>query len=168
MEPSRGTKRGKPERSQTAALRWRFAGPFVAVLLADTLLVAGAWNSMRSDASEFLLTCAMGMGVLVPDALALSWLGMWNGLTARNFTLAWIKTLFWVLWLPWLVFVLTTITIAFLGRGFSSTAGFPMVLGWWTFLAVATDVIAMGYAHARLRPQFRDLAVGGPARSKRG
>ena len=155
-------------RGQTAALRWRFAGPFVAVLLADTLLVAGAWNSMRSDASEFLLTCAMGMGVLVPDALALSWLGMWNGLTARNFTLAWIKTLFWVLWLPWLVFVLTTITIAFLGRGFSSTAGFPMVLGWWTFLAVATDVIAMGYAHARLRPQFRDLAVGGPARSKRG
>jgi hypothetical protein len=153
-------------RGQTAALRWLFAGPLVAVLVADSLLVAGAWNSMRNDASEFLLACAMGMGLVVPDALALSWLGMWSGLTSRNFTLAWIKTLFWILWLPWLVFLLTTITIAFLGRGISSTTAFPMVLGWWTCLALATDLIALGYAHARLRPQFRDIAAGRPSRTK--
>jgi hypothetical protein len=142
---------------QQGALWRRFAGPTAAALVADILLTVGSMNRARSADDEVFVVMAAGMGMLVVDAAALAWLGMWNGLTARNFTLAWIKTMFWVLWLPWVVFLVLSITAAASGGPNLDFGGAVMV---WLGIGVVADAVALTLAHARLSGRFRDYAAG--------
>lgn len=144
---------------QRRALWRRFAGPMAVALVADGLLLAGGMDGagMRSGDGETVVVMLAGMVMLVVDAAALAWLGMWQGLTARNFTLAWVKTMFWVLWLPWVVFLVLSIT---LGATASYSVGFiPMVL-LWVVIGVVTDAVALTLAQVKLASRFRDYAAG--------
>ena len=144
---------------QRRALWRRFAGPMAAALVADGLLLAGGMDGagMRSGGKETVALMLAGMVMLVVDAAALAWLGMWQGLTARNFTLAWVKTMFWVLWLPWVVFLVLSITAAASGEPSLNFGGAVMV---WVIIGVVADAVALTLAHARLSDRFRDYAAG--------
>ncbi len=150
-------------RGQWTALRRQFAGPFLAVLVIDgfLLLAARQETSLESqDANRLTLTFAAGMVVLVTDAFALSWLGMWCGLRAANYTRAWSQTMFWALALPWAIFLVTVITAGALElwRG-PEGPGFGVLLAWWLFLNLGNDLILFGRAHAGLSSEFRAEAA---------
>ena len=142
---------------QRKALRRRFAGPIAVTLVADGLLLAGGMNAVRNGDEELVAAMLAGMVMLGLDASALAWLGMWQGMTARNFTLAWVKTMFWLLWLPWVVFLVLIITAA--ATGYHSWEFAGVVVLWSTIGAVA-DGVALVLAKARLASHFRDYATG--------
>ena len=142
---------------QRKALWRQFAGPMVVALVADGLLLAGGMNEVRSGDDEFFATMLAGMVMLVVDASALAWLGMWQGMTTRNFTLAWVKTMFWLLWLPWVVFLVLSITAAATGVRSMSFGGVVML---WGTIGLVADGVALVLVETRLASRFRDYATG--------
>jgi hypothetical protein len=92
---------------------WRLFGLPVALLVGTQVLGAGfshesTWSAMaRRDPgmAEIILSVAVaivsGIGI-VANLLALSWYGMWAGLTSKNARLASLKTLLVVQVAPWL------------------------------------------------------------------
>ena len=142
---------------QRRALWRRFAGPLTVMLVVDGLMTVGGMDGARSGPEEFLAVMLAGMAMLVVDASALAWLGMWQGLTSRNYTLAWVKTMFWVLWLPWVVFVVVSITLAATGGRNIKFGGVVLL---WVALGVVADVAALVLVHSKLASRFRDYAAG--------
>jgi ABC-type transport system involved in cytochrome c biogenesis permease component len=147
---------------QLLAVRRQFGGPILVVLFVDLLLmVVAAKDSTVSsgDRREELTLWLAAMFTLVTDAYTLSWVGMWQGLTARSANRATVATLFWVLVLPWcLVGVLATLVAVFdLGMRFAN--GTAVVI---SVLVVFFTFLNAGYwvwARLRLRSGFRTVAT---------
>lgn len=142
---------------QRRALWHQFGGPILVTLVADGLLLAGGMTGVRDSGEEFFTVMLFGMATLVVDAIALAWMGMWQGMTARNFTLAWVKTMFWLLWLPWVVFLVFSISLPVVG---GHGVGFLEVIVTWGIIGFLADGVALAFARQRLASRFRDYAAG--------
>jgi hypothetical protein len=151
-------------RGQWLALRHIFAAPLVALLLADLLLLATAWRDAGGEAPELAWVFVAGMAVTVLDCLTLAWLGIWQGLRARNYIVGLGATLAGVLAFPWVVWSVGVVTLlAFeamgdLGEAFVSPFGF--LLGSWLLVALLVDLAALYWAHSRLAGRFLAEATG--------
>jgi hypothetical protein len=145
-------------KGQRIALWRRYLGPVVVVLVADALLFsAGMKSADGGDAMELVAGAVACMAMLVVDAYALSWLGMWEGMTSRSFMLAWVKTMAWLLWLPWVVFIFLSTLSAASTRG---NITFSAVLVLWLVICGTTDVVFAVLAKTRLASHFREYAAG--------
>lgn len=158
---------------QILALRQQFGAPLIVALVADFLLLALGVKQEPGDFSnqeEIVLVFLICMGVLVMDAYALSWVGMWCGLSARKFNRAASATIARILLLPWVIFLGSVILYAAfqMYKVYEPKSSEP-VLFWWLAIALGNNLIFMGWAKRRLHRDFRQIAAEhAPAAAKGG
>ncbi|MBI4327333.1 MAG: ABC transporter permease [Chloroflexi bacterium] len=154
-------------RGHFRALQRQFAFPVLVISLVDLLLILMGGGLIGGQDSEnvfrFLWVWAM-LIMLFIDAPALAWVGLWQGLHARNSLAALMRTLFRILLLPWVVFFLSLlISPSFLFFRFFSDLTDGWYLGaiiWWWVVGFAMNAIYCRNAIAHLHEEFRRLAVG--------
>jgi len=171
-------------RGYQRGLRRQFFWPMIAVLGLDLLLLGGVfvaqWHDRGVSFPEvfsrgwpyhnarfvwfMVLLCAAGMWVLVLDFYALCWFGMWQGLKARNYPLALLRTVGQVLWLPWAVVLLTVLGVAMveqfhLFRLPNLGWGEYWFLGYSWFVATLISVLHWWWGRRHLRRRFAAYAA---------
>ena len=152
-------------------------GPLVALFLEWGPNATLAWEELFGEdttkVSLWLSQAGRGFAsaiTIIANLIAISWFGMWMGLTSKNATWATFKTLLFVQVLPWMVIwfgatVLSTMLILPLIAASSSGGG-----AIWIWFPIAKEVVAMSLAVAKdvlfillvrkkLRTEFRDMAV---------
>jgi len=145
-------------RGQILALLKQFAPPVVVVLLADFAFLVATRNE-----PGWALTWIAGISVFVADLAALSWVGMWLGLTSRHTNraagaaIARVLLLPWVLFgLLWLAFVLLTTAGAHLPQEIEEGRFW---ISAWALIGLALDVVFGLHARQRLLHDFREVAT---------
>ncbi len=127
---------------QILALRRMFTAPLVVLLLLEALggFIILTLQTQGRDATPVVFFVVGGMYSLlfVLDVIAVSWAGMWFGLTAKNETKALTKTILLVLVLP---------CSAILACWF----GFVIYIG--------VPIFWIGWCSSRLRSEFRTIAA---------
>ncbi len=145
---------------QLLALRRQFLKPLLVVLGVELCFLVAV--NRRVPGWETRATWLAGMFMLVADLVALSWVGMWRALVARNHNLATISTLTRVLVLPWVLFgaVVGLGQVWYelaLGKGWAP--GWKSHLGLWVGLGITVDLVFGLTAWWQLRYHFRELAL---------
>jgi hypothetical protein len=147
-------------RGQLLALRRQFLLPLLVVLGWELLLTLAVHR--RSPDWQTLATWLAGMFMLVADLIALSWVGMWRALLARNHNFATISTTMRVLLLPWVLFgtVVGAGNVWYgLALGKDWDPGWQFYLALWLGLGLAADLVFGLTAWLQLRGHFRELAL---------
>ncbi|HAB18540.1 MAG TPA: hypothetical protein DCE44_19135 [Verrucomicrobiales bacterium] len=139
--------------------------------------IVGPGTQLPPPSPWWTLAVAPALGTLtfVADLVALSWVGMWLGLTSRGVNLATLKTLLFVEVIPWLVIsfltVLSMSLVLFplmLRKSGGPTAGAIQAMTTWmpivmvavnSFLSLAKDVAFVLWARDKLFGEMRDRAV---------
>lgn len=146
-------------------LRRILLSPLATVLAGGGLLMVAAAGQDRgaSDLKELVMTFVVGAGLLLLDLWTLAWTGMWNGMRSARYVRAWTLTLGQVLFLPWVLFVLSTVLVSVavevLDLAPTFDLGFGGMLIWWVAIAVGVDAVFLIVSRTGLRRRFRDLAV---------
>jgi len=145
-------------RGQFLALGRQFLGPLMIVLVIETLfLLATVSEPAVTDRAFWVLLWFCGMAVLVADLAALYWVGMWQGLTARNFVRATTGSLARILVVPWTAYAAVTLLLALVSMGginrFDTWPGSYLLL--WLVLSLLADFGFGGYARHKLLTDFR-------------
>jgi len=127
------------------ALRRQFMVPFVALSLSE--VVIGAALDVRAEgfAMTPVITC-VGAAFMGAQLTAVGWFGLWTGLTTKRSAHAVIKTVLWVLVLPWATLFCWCL--------------FPVVY-------LVKDALFINYARTRLYRQFRTVISEGIAAGRR-
>jgi hypothetical protein len=150
-------------RGQLLALRRQFLGPLVLVLVTIFVFM---WATLREPDTEDMrsfvrLLCIGGMVMIVADLIALYWVGMWQGLTAKNPNRTASASVARILVLPPLAWA-TVVLIAVLSsvRGGQNYESWPhMLLGLWFGLGLAADIAFSVAARRKLLTEFRFAAA---------
>jgi len=145
---------------QLLALRRQFLRPLLAVLGVEMLFLMAMHQRAMDWRNQ--VTWLAGMLMLVVDLVALSWVGMWRAMVAKNHNRATISTLLCVLVLPWALLgaVVTAANIWFglvQGKDWSPSPMFYREL--WLGLGLAVDVVFGLMAWWKLNDHFRELAL---------
>jgi hypothetical protein len=144
---------GRICRGHILALQRQFALPFALALIIDAGLLFFGGHLIAETPEQGLLRClclwAM-MVMLLVDAHALAWLGLWQGLRCNNVFVAIRRTLLRILVLPWLVF-LTTMCLGALGGPLG-----PLI--WWGMIGFGFDHYYYFRSTRNLRDLFRTMA----------
>ena len=90
---------------------------------------------------------------------ALGWFGMWMGMTTKRANVAVVKTLVFVLVLPWLVQIILQIFGSF--WMFRGSYSFWRQQVFSTGLEVAKDIFFITWSWWKLRHKFREMAARG-------
>jgi ABC-type transport system involved in cytochrome c biogenesis permease component len=110
--------------------------------------------AMMHDEGIFAVIILGNMVVLVADVLAMGWVGLWAGLSARNHQRAIMAVLLRILILPWvLYFVLGVMGF------FHASTPVPLFVAWYS-ICIVNDVIWANIARKNLRSRFRQVASG--------
>jgi ABC-type Na+ efflux pump permease subunit len=149
---------------QLLALRRQFLGPVTAVLvIGGLLMIAGAYDagSLQGPADQRLWGLAWGAGMimLVADLAALYWVGMWQGLTAKNPTRAAAGSLVRILVLPWIALALWVLLLALVWPSAEGEAVSKVILGAWFAVGLAVDIGFGASARQHLLSEFREAAT---------
>ena len=148
-------------RGQWLALGRRFLAPLIAVLALDVVLIAVSMSpAAENDAdakTNFSACVVVGMVMLVADALAIGWVGMWRAMSEKKPRSAAGQTVSRILVLPWLIFALGA-SLRFFDSG--TTA-----LIFWFVLGILIDVGFATTARQQLLTQFRTQAAQRPEES---
>ena len=152
---------GEILRGNLLALQRQFGGPILTVLIADLLLLILGLNKDTGDPDHrsIILIFLACMIMLVLDGYAISWLGMWFGISARDFNRSWAATLSRILVMPWAIYLggfLTVIALR-LGSGFNPPT--EIMLGWWFGISLVIDVYYIGWSKRKLNQEFRTIAA---------
>src|SRR5437016_13228950 len=99
------------------------------------------------------------MVALVADLIALYWLGMWNGLTAKNPNRAVSASLACVVMLPCAVWALVMLVASLASVHGECQYTWRFYLGWWFGLGLAADALFAAWARDKLLSQFRLAAA---------
>ena len=147
-------------RGQGLALRRQFLGPVLLALAAETVFMLATVREAVPDEERvfwFALWTA-GMLMLVADLFALFWVGMWQGLTARNPIRAAGGSLFRILVLPWISYALILLFIVLKdlgGSGVQASPGWKFFLGLWFGLGFGIDIAFGAWSRQKLLTEFR-------------
>jgi ABC-type transport system involved in cytochrome c biogenesis permease component len=142
-------------RGQLLALRRIFLGPLLVALLFEFVLVQIA-GTVAPQLRERLHAFAVANALMFPvDLLALFWVGVWAGLTARTPNHAAFTTIVRVLLLPGVVFGAIAIVAGSRGPG----PGWQFYLYLWFWVGVVADLVFGFKAWSRIRTDFRELAL---------
>lgn len=151
------------------ALRRQFGGPVFLVLVVDVvfLLTGIKWGSDNS-AGEWSLFWVSRMILLVLDAYAMGWSGMWTGMkVSGNRTTG--HVLLRIVLMPWLVVaMLLTLfgLMSFSGSSPFTGFGFQGALVCWLLLCAGNDIYWLVSARRQLLASFRDLGTSRPGEKK--
>ena len=155
-------------RGRFVALRRQFAGPVVAVLVVDAVFLLGSASrdvSSSEDQFHWALLWVLRMAFLAFDAVTLSWLGLWSGMTSGNRS-TWVVLVRGII-LPWLVCLasmsmVAMASVAARGDIFTPTR---MLVG-WALIGTASNVLWIVRARRSLTTGFRELATRRPGQSR--
>jgi hypothetical protein len=145
-------------RSKRLALRRHFLLPVIATLTAHVYFIGREYLGTGSITAGWIAFASMGM--LFADFFSLSWLGLWEGLLARNTADAFKRTLFLGLLAPWLPFFgVTGLLWAIFASHFKPEPSLLLACGYFSagVFAAAAGAWGMGQAHFQLR---RKIALG--------
>lgn len=146
---------------QLLALRRQFLLPLVVVLILEALFVAAAIFEPSSTNHAFWgLFWPASMVLLVADLAALYWVGMWQGLTAKNVNRATTATLVRILIFPWLACAVCVLVLvlASLGRDSLLEPRPEFYLAFWCASGLLTDLWFAAFARHKLLTEFRLMA----------
>ncbi len=149
-------------RGQFYALLRQFLGPLIVVVIAGLACMLAA-NSQTLGGEDHLLWVLFWLALivmLVADLAAFFWVGLWQGLTARNPQRAAGATVARILIFPWLIIagVSLLISLGQLGPG-TPGLGPKSFLGLWFFVGIGTDYFFASRARRKLLAQFRLMAT---------
>ena len=147
---------------QSLAMRRLLGGPLVAVVIVDFLMFAVALREAGGEERTVLgLAFIATLLLLGADYFALMWVGTLQGLTAKSPRHAGGNTVSRILFLPWIVFMLSLPLLALcemvLGVGFSPD-GVTLVLYWFA-LGLGVDLLYGVTAYRKLQREFRTMAA---------
>ncbi len=153
------------------ALRRMFLGPVGAVLLVDAAFLMAPQGASGNSGDGWVSTWLARMALLALDAVALSWTGMWIGMSARGSrTTGGVFSR--VILLPWLiVFGIVTLAVATnlsTGGNLLPEPSYNTLVLLWFLLGAANDVHWILRSRNILQQQFRDLATTRPGEKKSG
>jgi len=119
------------------------------------MMLVGIFRAMpqasSDDKTTFVLFVLGAMAMLVPDMVAIGWVGMWKGMAHNRPRRAAGATVSQILILPWVVMALVL--------PFQMFQSFKDGLAFWFIVGVITDVSSIFVARDRLRSQFRARAA---------
>ena len=150
---------------QRAALRKHFRLPMLLlVALNSTLILTVLFfpGPLRMDHEDQLIFCELFLGgifLLLVDFTALSWAGMWHGVT-RTGMRAVVFTVLKVMGIPWLLIVLLMST-----QPNVSEIGIFLIFGSWIVTGLIIDLVIIASARTNLVRQFRSAAAGSHKRT---
>ncbi len=147
-------------RGQWLALKRQFLGPLIAVLMVECLfMLTTVREAVPGEERVFWLALwTGGMLMLVADLVALYWVGMWQGLTAKNSLRAVGGSLARVLIVPWIGYglvLLILILVEIGGRSYRSSPSWKFFLGLWFGLGMTVDFAFGAWARQKLLTEFR-------------
>ncbi|MBI3415209.1 MAG: ABC transporter permease subunit [Verrucomicrobia bacterium] len=144
---------------QRLALQRQFAKPIVGLMIFDLILLTADQGAAASTQLwlpfanltrvEIYVLFGAGMIVLVGDFLTLSWVGMWQGLSAATTNRAIGATVTRVMVLPWIIYIAT--------RNFAP--GFFPNLTIWVLASLICNVLLIRWARENLLAAFREIAT---------
>ena len=149
-------------RGQRLALQRQFLGPVLLVLFADILmLIAGSkdlsWGG--NDRKFWLWGSSVFLTAFVMDLVALYWVGMWQGLAARNPRRASGGAALRILGLPCIVFGILVMILAVAPSNLQRAMEWGHFLGLWFLLGLAADIWFGLWARRKLLTEFRLVAT---------
>lgn len=146
-------------KGQLLALKRQFGPGLIVVLGADLLLfLAGRQDTFSSDANEWALWMLGLVTMLLADLYALSWVGMWLGLTSKRSSRAAGGAVMRILVLPW-VLIFALLTGMMLLRVELADPGFKFFLFLWLAVGLAVDGAFFAWAWSNLHGRFRDVVT---------
>jgi hypothetical protein len=143
---------------QRLALQRQFLGPVVVVLCAEFLMWTAGTDSAVGNSSEWGSLWIAGMVMLVADLMALYWVGMWLGLSARNPKRAFSGAIMRILVLPWIAFGAFLMFLAMTPSS-ANNMGWDGFLGTWFLLGLGADLGFGLHARFKLLTEFRLIAT---------
>jgi ABC-type transport system involved in multi-copper enzyme maturation permease subunit len=146
-------------RGWMAGMRRRYLLPGLALVAVDLLLSGRELLVVPAgfDGVKWYLLTVAGAALFLLDCYVLSWVGLWQGLTARNATRACIRTLMSLMILPGLVF-LPLLCLTFTGNAFDERAVLMVTIVW--FLAgFLVDVGVGAWCLVHLSDDCREIAA---------
>jgi ABC-type Na+ efflux pump permease subunit len=148
-------------RGQLLALQRQFLGPVTAVLIVFFLFMMASLSEMTAedDRASWVLFWAAGMAVMVADLVGLYWVGMWQGLTAKNPNRATSATLLRILVLPCVGFAVVSLLISLVSLTAEIDLGPKFFLSLWVGLSIAADAGFGSLARHKLLTEFRLAAA---------
>jgi hypothetical protein len=145
---------------QRTALRRHFRRPMlllVALNAAMILTVLCFPGPLQMDGEDQVIFCELFLGgilLLLVDFAALSWAGMWHGVT-RTGVRAVVITVLKVMGIPWLLIVLLMSA-----QPAISETGIFIIFGSWIVTGLIIDLVIIANARRNLVRQFRSAAAG--------
>jgi ABC-type transport system involved in multi-copper enzyme maturation permease subunit len=140
-----------------ASVRRQFMVPFVSVLVIDLFLLIFGLSSDRQDTGSLVAGFLASIGLLLADAYTLTWVGFWEGLSARESSRAFFSTILKVLFLPWIYFCLFAGVIAVVCMGRLPPGGAWLAMAWFT-VGYFNDALLCSRAMFRTTAHFRFAA----------
>jgi hypothetical protein len=151
-------------RGQGLALARQFLAPvlvILGILLAFLLGTLRDPDVVTEDERRFAIAFySAGMLMLVVDLIALYWLGMWRGLSAKSPQRAFLGGVVRLLLLPWIGMALAGLVIPVLAATVRYEPGTYTFLKLWVLLGLAADLGFASWARFKLRSEFRSAATG--------
>jgi hypothetical protein len=149
-------------RGQWLALRRQFLGPVMLVLAVECLLMAAGLSdvSVEGERGLWVFFCIAYMIMLVADLAALYWVGMWQGLTAKNAQRAANASMARILVVPWalIAVVMLLMVLAVMAGMPEPNLGQQAFLGLWFVLSLGVDFGFAAFARHKLLTEFRQVA----------
>jgi ABC-type Na+ efflux pump permease subunit len=152
---------------QALALLRQFGGPIALVLVWETFMeihrvnehVYNFWRPYNATMSYW-----PGMFLLVADAAALAWAGMWLGLKCKGRIRAILGSLALVLFVPWLIsqiiMTMPPLVVSRTQPGYAwNSTGLSVQVMAVLIPELLLDLLIMGWAVTRLPQNFRQLAL---------
>jgi ABC-type transport system involved in multi-copper enzyme maturation permease subunit len=150
-------------RGQWLALSRQFFGPVLAALAIECVFLLVTVRDAVGDEERlfwFSLWTA-GMVMFIADTVALYWVGMWRGLTARNPLRASGGSLLRVLVVPWIGYCLAILLMVLdelTRHSYQPSPSWKFYLGLWFGFGIITDLAFGGWARQKLLTEFRQAA----------
>ncbi len=150
-------------RGQSLALKRQFLGPLVLVLLVGGIFMCCDTGTIDEEKPFWLCLWGGGMVMLVADLTALYWVGLWQGLTAKNPNRAVSGTVGCVLALPNVAFALVALVVSLIWTGGRPEPTWQptwrFFVGLWLGLGLAADFGFGAWARHKLLSEFRLAAT---------
>lgn len=148
------------------ALQRQFALPVGFVIFIDASLLLFGDSLIIEDDQQRVVRCLsiwIMMIMLIVDAYALSWVGLWEGLRCKNVFVATRRTLLRVLFLPWPAFFATVFLappVLLFGPAFGDPSGWFLGAAIWRgVLGFMVDYFFYHQSARHLRCEFRTVAA---------
>jgi len=148
-------------RGQWLALARQFLAPVLLILGIFFVFLLGTLRDPGADDERlfFIWLYSMGMLMLVGDLVAMYWLGMWRGLTAKDPHRAFLGNLVRILLLPWIGIGAAALFIATAAAMVGYEPGNYTFINLWVLFGLAADVGFAAWARHQLQTKFRSAAT---------